>query len=73
MGLLQVPPVYHWYEYGLVPPDPRAVSVIDCPLSMVGELGEMGIEESVEPLTVTRSTVEVALAVGLPAELSVTL
>ena len=29
-------PLYHWYEYGVVPPDGLAVKVILCPESIVG-------------------------------------
>ena len=33
--------LYHWYEYGSVPPTGIATSVMLWPLSIVGELGEM--------------------------------
>jgi hypothetical protein len=38
----QPEPVYHWYEYGVVPPEPaEAVSVTVCPESIEGLDGEM--------------------------------
>lgn len=65
-------PVYHWYEYGVVPPDALAVSVIVSPLSMLGLEGE--IAPAIRPeLTVTVSDGEHDEEVGVPCDESETL
>jgi hypothetical protein len=56
--------------YGGVPPDGTAVRVIDWPLSIVGEEGEIAAVRA--GLTVT-TTLAQELAVGVPVLLSVTL
>ena len=66
-----VPSEYHAYWYGVVPPDGLAVSVIDCPLSIAGLEGMIAPAESAG-LMVTKSAGDVALTVGVPVELSVT-
>jgi hypothetical protein len=66
IGLVQPTPVYHWYEYGVVPPEGLAVRVIDWPESIVGEVGVMAPADSTE-FTVRESPDEHAL-VGEYAE-----
>ena len=63
-------PVYHLTVYVDVPPVHDPVSVIDCPLSMSGELGEIKGTD-MAGLTVTVSATELT-ATGLKA-LSVTI
>jgi hypothetical protein len=46
-----------------------AVNITDCPLSMTGEVGATAFAIRV---TVTRSVPELAAALGVPTELSVT-
>jgi hypothetical protein len=55
----------------MVPPDQETEAVVDCPESM-GDVVVRG-EMARAVLTITRSVGEVALAGGLPAELSNTL
>jgi len=54
IGLVQLAPVYHWYEYGPVPPEAALERVIDWPESIAEDDGLMAPAERA-PLTVTAS------------------
>lgn len=65
-------PVYHWYEYGAVPPDGLAAKLIVSPLSMLGLKGEIGPAINPEP-TVTVFGGEHRDGIGVPCDESETL
>jgi hypothetical protein len=72
IGLVQAPSEYHWKEYGEVPPNGFAASVIDWPESIVGAFGDIPPAER-GPFTVTVSPTEHDGATGLPWDESVDL
>lgn len=69
IGVPQVPSEYHWYAYGEVPPDGFAASVIDCPASIVGALGDIAPAER-EPFTVTVTGLDATISGGDPLSLT---
>ena len=53
--------VYHWYEYGVVPPDGLAVNVMLWPLSMVGLDGVIAPAVNELPVACTEPKVVVGI------------
>ena len=71
MDDVQVPSEYHWYVREPVPPEGWDVRVTDWPLLMAGPDGVIAPVTSAG-LTTTKIVLDVSLAAGVPAELSVT-